>query len=92
MPKGVKDGEQGKVDTREREECAREPEGTSENSKRKRVLAYKSKGYTKKQGRRQGCAREPKGALEMLTHIDSFTDVVTRSTSFVIFSYDKRKL
>lgn len=35
---------------------------------------------------------KPKGALEILTHINSFTDAVTGSTSFVIFSYDKCKL
>ena len=89
MPQDVEDGGQGKVDTREREECAREPEGASENAK---GYSLKNKGYTRKpEGAKDGRG-SPKGALEILTHVNSFTDLVTGSTSFVIFSYDKCKL
>lgn len=90
MPKGVEDGGQRKVDTREREECARQPEGASENAKG--PYSPKSKGYKRKPGGAKDARGKPKGALEILTHINSFTDAVTRSTSFVIFSYDKCKL
>lgn len=89
MPKGVEDGGQRKVDTREREECARQPEGARENVK---GYSPKSKGYTRKPGGAKDARGKPKGALEILTHINSFTDAVTGSTSFVVFSYDKCKL
>ena len=90
MPKGVEDGEQGKVDTREREECAREPEGASENAKGYSLI--RAKAIRENRGGAKDARGNPKGAQEILTHINSFTDVVTGSTSFVIFSSDKRKL
>lgn len=46
----------------------------------------------RKPGGAKDARGKPKGALEILTHINSFTDAVTGSTSSVIFSYDKCKL
>ena len=90
MPKGVEDREQGEIDTREREECAREPEGTSENAKGYSLITAKATRENREGAK--DVPGKPKGALEILTHINSFTDEVTGSTSFVIFSYDKCKL
>ena len=84
--KALRTGDRGKSI---HENAARQPEGASENAE---GYSPKSKGYKRKPGDAKDARGKPKGALEILTHINSFTDAVTGSTSFVIFSYDKCKL
>lgn len=89
MPKGVENGEQGKVDHANAKN-GRWNQRIQE--KMQKGTPLRAKATRENRGGAKDVRGNLKGALEMLTHINSLTDVVTGSTSFVIFSYDKCKL